>query len=421
MNWRSHITGHVYLAIALAVPAGGLVACGSGLQPVDQAAVDRLYADYDREFLGYLANAVQSVGRETIKVEPLVGRHATPKLMTVKGTPYDIGATIGHIARQFGRTPPLRTDANRDLNERVAAMYQRIYPQHLEFVRGLASAYPIPADQVDLTRLDFEFLVFLGYDLLKYDDFLRLTDFSTYGDVGPSGGCSVASYYRNGRHLVGRNFDPESDKPHYFATSEVVGSYKVKGHVIYIPYLVVDGINEKGLSLNVATNGEEYYAKEPYPSEPAVYVDYLGRIVMDTCATVDEAIALIGSVRVWTAWAGVHWLIADASGKSVVVEWDLNHKMVVFDKPGPYEIVTNIALQKGEDYVVDHCWRYRLGKSLLAKASVDSPEAMAEIMTRIQQTEGDSRTLWTSIMDLNARSFIVFYRKEPGRRYELAF
>lgn len=421
MQRRADRGRRCFAPIALAVCASGLTVCGSHFQPVDQAAVDQLYADYDREFLGYLANAVQAVGKETIKVEPLSDRYTTPKLMTVKGTPYDIGATIGHIARQFGRTPPLRTDADRDLNERVAAMYRRIYPQHLEFVRGLASVYPVPADQVDLTRLDFEFLVFLGYDLLKYDDFLRLTDFSTYGDVRPSGGCSVASYYRNGRHLVGRNFDPESDKPHYFATSEVAGCYKVKGHVIYIPYLIVDGINEKGLSLNVAANGEEYYAKEPYPSEPAVYVDYLGRIVMDTCATVDEAIALIGSVRAWTAWAGVHWLIADASGKSVVVEWDLNHKMVVFDRPGPYEIVTNIALQKGEDYVVDHCWRYKRGRELLESKPVDSPDAMYEIMRRIQPTSGDARTLWTSIQGLNARSFLVFYRKEPGQRYEFAF
>jgi hypothetical protein len=42
-------------------------------------------------------------------------------------------------------------------------------------------------------------------------------------------------------------------------------------------------------------------------------------------------------------------------------------------------------------------------------------------MRQIQQTEGDSRTLWTSIMDLNARSFVVWYRKEPERRYEFAF
>jgi len=42
-------------------------------------------------------------------------------------------------------------------------------------------------------------------------------------------------------------------------------------------------------------------------------------------------------------------------------------------------------------------------------------------MKRIQQTSGDARTLWTSIMYASRRSFVVFYRKEPVRKYEFTF
>jgi penicillin V acylase-like amidase (Ntn superfamily) len=57
-------------------------------------------------------------------------------------------------------------------------------------------------------------------------------------------------------------------------------------------------------------------------------------IVMQTCATVDEALDLLRTVRVWFPDEGNHWLTADATGKSVVVEWTPgDHKLVVLTGP----------------------------------------------------------------------------------------
>jgi hypothetical protein len=193
------------------------------------------------------------------------------------------------------------------------------------------------------------------------------------------------------------------------------------GNIVYCLYhWAVDGINEKGLSINCATNGEEYYWEEPYPQQPAVFSGHMARIVMDTCATVDEAIELIGSVRVWFPNEGLHWIIADASGKSVVVEFDLDRNMVVLDKNGPYELMTNTALQKGEEYVMNNCWRYRTAKPMIETGILDSSD-MFDVMNTIRPTSGGSRTLWTSIMDLNNRSFEVYFRKEYSQKYEFGF
>ncbi len=386
-----------------------------------QEAVDRLFAEYDVQFREFLANAVQDIGKETMVLEPLSDRYTTPKKLDIAGTPYEIGYTIGHIANQYNRRPRLLLDANRELNRQIVEMYGNIYPQYLEIVRGVADACAVDFDQVDFMRMEYDFFVGLWWDLLQYGRFNDLTDFGRYGDGGSHNNCSIASYFSGDRHIVGRNFDNPSDRPHYFATTHMQGAYKMMGNVVYALYhWVVDGINEKGLSINCASNNEEYFWNETYPQEPAVFSGHMARIVMDTCATVDEAVQLIGSVWVWFPNEGLHWIISDASGKSVVVEFDLNRNMVVLDKNGPYELMTNTALQKGESYVTDNCWRYRTAKPML-EAGIADTGAMFDVMDAIRPTSSGSRTLWTSIMDIGNRSFEVYYRKEYSKKYEFRF
>jgi hypothetical protein len=174
------------------------------------------------------------------------------------------------------------------------------------------------------------------------------------------------------------------------------------------------------LSISQASNGEEYFWQDPYPGEPAAFSSKMARILMDTCATVDEAVGLIGSVRIWFPNQGLHWLIADSSGKSVIVEFDLNRRMVVFDRQGPFELVTNTALQKGEDYVILNCWRYRTAKPML-ECGIQSNEAMINVMKAVRQTTGGGRSLWTSVMDLKQLSYEAHYLKEYDRKYQFGF
>src|SRR4029450_9345118 len=71
----------------------------------------------------------------------------------------------------------------------------------------------------------------------------------------------------------------------------------------------------------------KYSSREPYPREPPVFFWQMTQIVLQTCATGDEAVALLRAVRVWfpANWRGValegsHWLLAGATGQAVVVE-----------------------------------------------------------------------------------------------------
>ena len=117
---------------------------------------------------------------------------------------------------------------------------------------------------------------------------------------------------------------------------------------------------------------------------------------------------------------GTHWLLADATGKAVVVEWTPgDHQLLVFDKPGPYELLTNLTFQEGEEFLAKNCPRYRKARPLLERGVRDTAD-MLEVMKAMRVT-GPGRSLWISVMDLNARSFEVRYFKEFDRKYEFRF
>jgi hypothetical protein len=99
----------------------------------------------------------------------------------------------------------------------------------------------------------------------------------------------------------------------------------------------------------------------------------------------------------------------------------LNQKVVaVFDQPGPYELLTNTPLQEGEELLLRDCVRYRKAKPLL-ETGVRNQAEMLAIMKAMRITSGPARTLWTSVTDLNARTFEVRYFKEFDRKYEFKF
>jgi hypothetical protein len=402
---------------------------------------DRVYREYDQKFRAYLAKATQIVGKETIKVERLSDRFTVPQKLTIKGTPYEIGLTIGHIGKQAKERLPLVDETNRDLNQKFAELYRKIHPQHLDLVRGVAEAYGQPAEQIDLVLFERDFGSDLWCNLLQHERFYRETDFAKQDPSAEKYGCSVASYYANGHQIVGRNFDLPSDRPTYFTDLEMAGTYRVMGHTVYdLTGEMNDGINEKGFSLCVAgnvgsqwTKGDwtgaklKYTSREPYPREPAVVFWQMTQTVLQTCATVDEALALLRAVRVWfpasfrgMTLEGSHWLLADATGKAVVVEWTPgDSQLLVYDKPGPYELMTNFSFQEGEEFLAKTCLHYRKARPLLERGVSDTTD-MLEIMKSIRAT-GPSRSLWISVMDLNARSVEVRYFKEFDRKYEFRF
>ena len=101
---------------------------------------------------------------------------------------------------------------------------------------------------------------------------------------------------------------------------------------VMLPYLCVDGMNEKGLSmsnLKLDIKDGETAVDQQEPGKVTVAHSVLARYILDSCATVEEAIALAQAYNVRNiAGMDFHLFITDATGASVVLEWRYNQLTV---------------------------------------------------------------------------------------------
>ena len=98
------------------------------------------------------------------------------------------------------------------------------------------------------------------------------------------------------------------------------------------PYAPLDGINEKGLSCGIFMSyqggeldeegNEITVATDQQTDRPDITSTTMMRAMLDYCATVDEAVAFIEQYDMHdSAQTSFHYMIADATGKSAILEW----------------------------------------------------------------------------------------------------
>lgn len=114
-------------------------------------------------------------------------------------------------------------------------------------------------------------------------------------------------------------------------------------------YAPMDGINERGLCISIMALPKQ--AAYQNTGKDVVGTSIYMRLILDRCATVEEAIALTESLDIrhdQKAGSGYHYFIADAEGHAVVVEFDLKDgwKTMLVSKPedAEYMHVTNHLL-----------------------------------------------------------------------------
>ena len=119
--------------------------------------------------------------------------------------------------------------------------------------------------------------------------------------------------------------------------------------VLAAVYAPVDGMNEKGLCVSIMA-----LPKQPARQDSGKHVvgtTIIMRLMLDRCATVEEALELVDSYDIRhdvKAGSGYHYMVADASGKCAVVEFDPHDgwKTMIVSKPqdSRYMLVTNHLL-----------------------------------------------------------------------------
>lgn len=91
------------------------------------------------------------------------------------------------------------------------------------------------------------------------------------------------------------------------------------------PFAPLDGVNDAGVSCGIYMSyqgGEETVATDQQTDKPDLTSTTMLRMVLDYASTVEEAVALIEQYDMHdSAQTSYHYMIADATGKSAILEW----------------------------------------------------------------------------------------------------
>jgi hypothetical protein len=176
------------------------------------------------------------------------------------------------------------------------------------------------------------------------------------------------------------------------------------------PYLPFDGLNEAGLAVGMMAVPQ---ARVPFDSQ-RMTLDSLQivRLLLDHARTVEEAVALLQQYNIdWGGGPPLHYLVADASGASAVIEF-VQGEMQVHRNKERWQLATNFVLSgTTPEARKTLCWRYARAEEALRGRSGDilPPEAMA-----ILDTVSQPMTMWSVVYGLTAGEISIVM----GRDYE---
>jgi hypothetical protein len=352
--------------------------------------------------------------------------------VVLKGSNEAIGRSLAQIARDRYHVKPLASDD--PLRTRTQRRYiQKNAPLHYERMRGVAAAF---GKQVDDDRWNFA-----GLD---------------YGHL--SGGCSVIyfppSVTADGHALVSRDYDfttgtirgtpPKPGEQACTSRPYVVEMYPERGYASVAVYSydllsgVLDGMNSEGLTVALLADDE---LSQKYPMEPAGWEGVgLGvlqtlRLLLDRCATTEEAKEVLLSTKQYYEIIPVHYLVADRHGKAFVWEYSQAHnREYIVENPGKPLVTTNFSLHRyleggkppSSKGAAKVCPRYCLLSEKLSNHSgpltVDFIKTTHKLVDGTRSAPKDSpfapnRTLWHALYFPEQRSMqISFYLGDVADR-----
>lgn len=183
-----------------------------------------------------------------------------------------------------------------------------------------------------------------------------------------------------------------------------------KLYMLSAPYICMDGINEKGVGIGILQ------LRTPEIHQDNGKKDFMPimaiRVILDTCASVDEAIEYLESYD-YHSFLGdsFHLYITDRTGRSVVVEWD-NDEMFIVEDTG---CTNEILCEKHEYYESDwDCNRYAIIKSRLNNKNniLNADEAM-QLTDDIHQ----KNTEWSCVYNLDDFAFDICLDGNYDKKY----
>jgi hypothetical protein len=294
------------------------------------------------------------------------------------------------------------------------------YPRYLEMKRRFYWAMGYPKPQCS----SFAVLNPQGHAILGYNNdgdappiILLFTD--------PSDGYASISI-----STIGDSF------PWFTKSFTPFDSDRNRSLLLYAPYSTQAGMNEMGLAISTMTDPSGDWSIDP--TKDTLGAAEARRFVLDHAKDVEEAINLLSQHNVSYSGASVsHLLLADRSGRSVLLEW-VGGEMKVMRNQQPWQVSTNFRVYGSQkqidssisdyytleaitgDSIGKKYWRYVSAWETLRKADgLLSPQQSLDLLNTVSIP---NMTQYSVVFDLtNGEVLIATERNyEQIYHYQLA-
>jgi len=288
------------------------------------------------------------------------------------------------------------------------------------------------------------FYVMRYYGDYSFDDYLQegleINAQSNNQAQEESWACTCfAGLNEKGESLFGRNFDWDADHPMLLLFTEPPNAYasvtmvdisylgfddsglipiEEREALLRAPFMPFDGMNEHGLVVGMMAVSHADGVSDP--QKVSISGLQAIRLMLDYAKDVAEAIALLQEYNVYFGPNNVplHYLIADASGNSAVIEF-IDGEMNVIQNEDPWQVSTNFIISQVKPQGANApSRRYNRAYETLEQAGgrLSQAEAM-NLLSNVAQSGGAS-TIWSTVYNTATGDFQVAVDREYDQVYE---
>ena len=256
----------------------------------------------------------------------------------------------------------------------------------------------------------------------------------------PAWGCSLFAVFGNpDEMLFGRNFDWDispglllyTDPPGGYASVSMVdidylgfGEERAFGlpdlplaelsELLQAPYWPFDGMNETGLAVGMASVPPGNMVEDPTKATTDSLM--VIRKILDGAATTEQAVEIMMSYNIdMGGGPPLHYLIADKTGQSALVEFSEGEVKVVWNSD-PWHVATNFLVSETGLNPEGLCWRYGLISRNLANkgGELNSKQAMG-LLEEVAQ----GSTQWSVVYGMSSGEMHIVMGREYNQVHTL--
>jgi len=195
--------------------------------------------------------------------------------------------------------------------------------------------------------------------------------------------------------------------------------------LVAAPLMQMDGMNSKGLAVSVLVVVYNDCAKQYEEGKKNIMTSVMMRMLLDRAATVDEAVEMLSHYNFFADglqkdrkkgnFSNYHFLLADASGKSVILEY-VKRDGPDSDSPWVLNVVdehqvTNHFRSEGWRHLGRQDERFNtMQKTLEEKGGVLTEEEAMKLLSAVHQEASDNhegKTQWSVVYNLTKKTATV--------------